>query len=237
MENPGLVKTLLVEDDQRQAKLITKFLARHGFAVQVVRRGDQALAAIAELKPQIVVLELLLPDQNGLHLCRRIRDGFDIPIIILTAKGDDRDQVLGLESGADDYVIKPVKPSVFLARLRALLRRHIPTKQPTALDILEFGQLSIDRSGRVVSLADQRIDLTTMEFELLSLLASAAGTLFSRDEILNRIRGIPFDGINRSVDVHISKLRGKLNDNPRNPELIKTIWGRGYLFNPFAWEA
>lgn len=111
------------------------------------------------------------------------------------------------------------------------------TKQPTALDILEFGQLSIDRSGRVVSLADQRIDLTTMEFELLSLLASAAGTLFSRDEILNRIRGIPFDGINRSVDVHISKLRGKLNDNPRNPELIKTIWGRGYLFNPFAWEA
>lgn len=237
MENPGLVKTLLVEDDQRLAKLITKFLARHDFAVQVVRRGDQALAAVAELKPQIVVLELLLPDQNGLHLCRRIRDGFDIPIIILTAKGDDRDQVLGLESGADDYVVKPVKPSVFLARLRALLRRHIPAKQPTAPDILEFGQLSIDRSGRVVSLADQRIDLTTMEFELLSLLASAAGTIFSRDEILNRIRGIPFDGINRSVDVHISKLRGKLNDNPRNPELIKTIWGRGYLFNPFAWEA
>lgn len=237
MENPGLVKTLLVEDDQRLAKLITKFLARHDFAVQVVRRGDQALAAVAELKPQIVVLELLLPDQNGLHLCRRIRDGFDIPIIILTAKGDDRDQVLGPESGADDYVVKPVKPSVFLARLRALLRRHIPTKQPTALDILEFGQLSIDCSGRVVSLADQRIDLTTMEFELLSLLASAAGTIFSRDEILNRIRGIPFDGINRSVDVHISKLRGKLNDNPRNPELIKTIWGRGYLFNPFAWEA
>lgn len=237
MENLDLVNILLVEDDQRLAKLITNFLVRHGFEVKVVRRGDQALAAVIEFKPKIVVLELSLPDQDGLHLCRRIRNLSDIPILILTAKGDDRHQVLGLESGADDYVIKPVRPPVFLARIRALLRRHIQKKEPATLDIIEFGRLSIDRSCRVVSLADQRIDLTTMEFELLWLLAGAAGTLLSRDDILSRIRGIPFDGLNRSVDAHISKLRGKLNDNPRNPELIKTIWGRGYLFNPFAWEA
>ncbi|AIS12965.1 transcriptional regulator [Pseudomonas chlororaphis subsp. aurantiaca] len=234
MDNSDLVNVLLVEDDQKLAALVASFLHQHGFAVRVVHRGDLALAAFSECKPDVVLLDQMLPGQNGLQVCRAIRQLSDTPIVILTAKGDARDQVLGLESGADDYVVKPFKPSVLLARLRALQRRLV--QHVTKPDVLEFGRLSIDRDCRVVSLADERINLTTMEFELLWVLASAQGKLLSRDDILNRLRGIAFDGFNRSVDVYISKLRSKLNDNPRDPTCIKTIWGKGYVFNPFAWE-
>lgn len=234
MENLGLGKVLLVEDDEKLAALVSHFLSQHGFEVRVVHRGDEALAAFVDFKPKIVVLDLMLPGQSGLHVCREIRNVSDTPIVILTAKEDDLDHILGLESGADDYVIKPIKPPVLLARLRALQRRQVP--EPTVRGALEFGRLSIDRSCRVVRLGDETIDLTTMEFELLWLLASSSGKVLSRDDILNRMRGIAFDGLNRSVDVYISKLRGKLNDNPREPVCIKIIWGKGYLFNPFAWE-
>ena len=176
----------------------------------------------------------MLPGQSGLHVCREIRSVSDTPIVILTAKEDDLDHILGLESGADDYVIKPIKPPVLLARLRALQRRQVP--ESTVRGSLEFGGLLIDRSCREVRLAGELIELTTMEFELLWLLASSAGKTLSRDDILNRMRGIAFDGLNRSVDVYISKLRAKLKDNPREPVCIKTVWGKGYLFNPFAWE-
>ncbi|CRM77102.1 MULTISPECIES: winged helix-turn-helix domain-containing protein [Pseudomonas] len=234
MENLGLGKVLLVEDDERLAGLIAHFLSQHGFEVRVVHRGDLALDAFLAFKPKMVVLDLMLPGQSGLHVCREIRSVSDTPIVILTAREDDLDHILGLESGADDYVIKPIKPPVLLARLRALQRRQAP--EPVVRGALAFGRLSIDRSCRVVRLGDEQIDLTTMEFELLWLLASNAGTTLSRDDILNRMRGIAFDGLNRSVDVYISKLRGKLNDNPREPVCIKTIWGKGYLFNAFAWE-
>ena len=167
-------------------------------------------------------------------MCREIRNVADTPIVILTAKEDDVDHILGLESGADDYVIKPVKPAVLLARLRALQRRQAP--DTTVRGALEFGRLTIDRSSREARLAGDVVELTTMEFELLWLLASAAGKILSRDDILNRMRGIAFDGLNRGVDVYVSKLRAKLNDNPREPMRIKTVWGKGYLFNPFGWE-
>ncbi|MGE7955186.1 winged helix-turn-helix domain-containing protein [Pseudomonas sp. NPDC089530] len=234
MDNPGLGKVLLVEDDEKLAGLIAHFLSQHGFEVLAVHRGDVALAAFLEFKPKIVVLDLMLPGQSGLHVCREIRSVSDTPIVILTAKEDDLDHILGLESGADDYVIKPIKPPVLLARLRALQRRQLP--EPVVRGALEFGTLAIDRSCREVRLGGELIELTTMEFELLWLLASSAGKILSRDDILNRMRGIAFDGLNRSVDVYISKLRGKLHDNPREPVCIKTIWGKGYLFNPFAWE-
>ena len=234
MENLGLGKVLLVEDDEKLAGLIAHFLAQHGFEVRAVHRGDAALAAFLDFKPKIVVLDLMLPGQSGLHVCRAIRAVSDTPIVILTAKEDDLDHILGLESGADDYVIKPIKPPVLLARLRALQRRQMP--EAGVVSALEFGRLSIDRSCREVRLAGELVELTTMEFELLWLLASAAGKTLSRDDILSRMRGIAFDGLNRSVDVYISKLRGKLNDNPREPVCIKTVWGKGYLFNPFAWE-
>ena len=171
MENLGLGKVLLVEDDEKLAALVSHFLSQHGFEVRVVYRGDEALAAFVDFKPKIVVLDLMLPGQSGLHVCREIRNVSDTPIVILTAKEDDLDHILGLESGADDYVIKPIKPPVLLARLRALQRRQVP--EPTMRGALEFGRLSIDRSCRVVRLGDETIDLTTMEFELLWLLAAA----------------------------------------------------------------
>ncbi|MFJ4196799.1 response regulator [Pseudomonas sp. NPDC089534] len=234
MDNLGFGRVLLVEDDQRLATLIAHFLQQHGYEVRTVHRGDLAVAAFVEFKPKVVVLDLMLPGQSGLHVCREIRSVSDTPIVILTAKEDDLDHILGLESGADDYVIKPIKPPVLLARLRALQRRQVPDTD--VCNALTFGHLAIDRSRREVRLGGEPVELTTMEFELLWLLASAAGKTLSRDEILNRMRGIAFDGLNRSVDVYISKLRGKLNDNPREPVCIKTVWGKGYLFNPFAWE-
>ncbi|KTC34741.1 MAG: winged helix-turn-helix domain-containing protein [Pseudomonas sp.] len=235
MDNLGLGKVLLVEDDEKLAGLIANFLSQHGFEVLTVHRGDVALSAFLEFKPKLVVLDLMLPGQSGLHVCREIRAVSDTPIVILTAKEDDLDHILGLESGADDYVIKPIKPAVLLARLRALQRRQV-TEPAAQRGALQFGVLSIDRSSREVRLGGEPIELTTMEFELLWLLAGSAGNTLSRDDILNRMRGIEFDGLNRSVDVYISKLRHKLKDNPREPVCIKTVWGKGYLFNPFAWE-
>lgn len=234
MESSTLAKVLLVEDDQKLSGLIAHFLSQHGFAVRQVHRGDEALAAFLEFRPKMVVLDLMLPGQSGLQVCREIRSLSDTPIVILTAREDDLDHILGLESGADDYIIKPIKPPVLLARLRALQRRQVP--EATVRGSLEFGQLLIDRSCREVRLAGDLIELTTMEFELLWLLANSAGQILSRDDILNRIRGITFDGLNRSVDVYVSKLRSKLRDNPREPVCIKTIWGKGYLFNPYGWE-
>ncbi len=234
MDNLGSGKVLLVEDDERLAGLIAHFLSQHGFEVRIEHRGDLALAAFLAFEPKVVVLDLMLPGQSGLQVCRGIRNVADTPIVILTAKEDDVDHILGLESGADDYVIKPIKPAVLLARLRALQRRQLP--DTTVRGALEFGRLSLDRSSREVRLAGDLVELTTMEFELLWLLASAAGKILSRDDILNRMRGIAFDGLNRGVDVYVSKLRAKLNDNPREPMRIKTVWGKGYLFNPFGWE-
>ncbi|WP_460422492.1 winged helix-turn-helix domain-containing protein [Pseudomonas sp. ZL2] len=234
MESPGLIKVLLVEDDLKLAGLVAHFLAEHGFEVHCVHRGDQALEAFVHFKPALVVLDLMLPGLSGLQVCRAIRSQAATPIVILTAREDDLDHILGLESGADDYVIKPIKPPVLLARLRALQRRQ--GSEPLGRDSLRFGNLSIDRASREAHLGDEPIELSTMEFELLWLLASAAGQTLSRDDILNRLRGIAFDGFNRSVDVYVSKLRGKLRDNPREPVCIKTVWGKGYLFNPFAWK-
>lgn len=234
MESSGLSKVLLVEDDKKLAALVAHFLSQHGFEVLTIHRGDEAVAAFLDFKPNIVVLDLMLPGLSGLQVCREIRSQSDTPIVILTAREDDLDHILGLESGADDYVIKPIKPPVLLARLRALQRRQVA--DPHVRGSLEFGALVIDRSCREVRLAGELIELTTMEFELLWLLGSMAGQVLSRDDILNRLRGIAFDGTNRSVDVHVSKLRNKLRDNPREPTCIKTIWGKGYLFNPFGWE-
>ncbi|MDC0687418.1 winged helix-turn-helix domain-containing protein [Mitsuaria sp. RG] len=234
MDGSGPGKVLLVEDDVKLCGLIATFLSQHGFEVREVHRGDLARQAFVEFRPSMVVLDLMLPGKDGLHVCREIRALSDTPIVILTAREDDLDHILGLESGADDYVIKPIKPPVLLARLRALQRRHVP--QGSTGGALEFGELKIDPVCREVTLGGEPVECTTMEFDLLQLLAGNAGVILSRDDILNKMRGIDFDGMNRSVDVYISKLRSKLNDTPREPTRIKTVWGKGYLFNPFAWE-
>jgi len=228
-----MYRVLLVEDDPRLAELVTEYLSGYEFAVDLVTRGDTALEHFKTAAPDIVVLDLMLPGLDGMVVCRQIRDVSDVPILILTAREDTYDEVSGLEQGADDFVNKPVQPRVLLARLRALLRR---TQTKTVLDtrVLEFGALRIMTSDRSVAWRGQPCVLSNTEYKLLLVLAEAAGRVLSRDELLKKMRGIEFDGLDRSIDNCISKLRRKFDDNMS--EKIKTVWGEGYLFSPSAWN-
>lgn len=228
-------QVLLIEDDRRLATLIGEYLREHGFVVEHVLRGDAAGAACRELAPDVVVLDLMLPGLSGMDVCRQIRAFSDVPILMLTACESDVDQVLGLESGADDYVHKPVEPRLLLARLRALLRRR--QGRVCASDRLKYGELLIDRLQRRVQLSSNTVELGTIEFEVLWLLASQPGQVLSREQILLSVRGVGFDGQDRTVDVCIGKLRRKLGDDGREARRIMTVWGHGYQFNPMAWSA
>jgi two-component system OmpR family response regulator len=222
-----------VEDDARLAALVTEYLSGYEFAVQQVARGDQALARFAEIAPDIVVLDLMLPGLDGMVVCRQLRAISEVPILILTAREDAYDEVLGLEQGADDFLNKPVQPRVLLARLRALMRRSI-TRPATDGQALLFGALTITPSERSVSWRGQLCDLSNTEYKLLLVLASSAGQVLSRDALLKKMRGIEFDGMDRSIDNCISKLRRRFDD--ATSEKIKTVWGEGYLFSPTAWS-
>ena len=230
------IRLLLIEDDVRLASLVKDYLTHENFVVTVQHQGDKAAASFKPKEVDIVVLDLMLPGLNGLQVCTQLRQSFSGPILILTAKSSDIDHVMGLELGADDFVSKPIEPPVLLARLRALLRRSKSSAPPAQSNTLNFGLLSIDLRSHQVLLAGQSVDLTTQEFELLSLLARNAGGVLSRDDIYNSIRGIEYDGLDRSVDVRISRLRKKLFDNTEQPFRIRTIWGKGYLFVANAWE-
>ena len=228
-----MYRVMLVEDDARLAELVTEYLSGYEFAVDLVSRGDQALERFKTLSPDVVVLDLMLPGLDGMVVCRQIRDVSDVPILILTAREDTYDEVSGLEQGADDFVNKPVQPRVLLARLRALLRRT-QTKTTTDTRVLEFGALRIMTSDRSVTWRGQPCVLSNTEYKLLLVLAEAAGRVLSRDELLKKMLGIEFDGLDRSIDNCISKLRRKFDDNLS--EKIKTVWGEGYLFSPSAWN-
>ncbi len=226
---------LLVEDDARLSALIQTYLEQNDFTVSVLNRGDIALSKIPELSPDLIVLDIMLPGLDGMALCRLLRPQYHGPILFLTAKDSDFDQVLGLEIGADDYVIKPVEPRVLLARINNLLRRvNQQLHQDEAQ--LAFGALQIKRDSRTVYLGEQRIELTTHEFDLLWLLASHAGHTKSREFIHQQMIGREYDGLDRTVDVRVSRLRKKLQDPADAPYRIKTIWGKGYLFVPDAWQ-
>lgn len=226
---------LLVEDDARLSELIQAFLQQNSFKVTVINRGDTALKEIPGMTPDLIVLDIMLPGLDGMALCREIRPQFHGPILFLTAKDSDFDQVLGLEIGADDYVIKPVEPRVLLARINNLLRRFAQHPEADA-DELNFGLLQVKRHSRVVTLGEQAIELTSHEFDLLWLLASHAGETKSREFIHQKMIGREYDGLDRTVDVRISRLRKKLMDHADTPYRIKTIWGKGYLFVPDAWQ-
>ena len=231
-------KVLLIEDDERLANLIAEYLESYEFDVTVIHRGDIAVLAVQEHRPALVILDLMLPNMDGMEVCRRIRGFSNVPVLILTARVNDFDQVAGLETGADDYVVKPVEPRVLVARARALLRRFQPvigTTEPDS-DLLEFGRLIISPPNRTVIWRGETIDLKTTEFNLLVILARAAGSVLSRDSILQQLRGIEFDGFDRTIDAGISRLRRRFDDSSPEPHKIKTIWGCGYLFSPSAWE-
>lgn len=224
-------KILIVEDDERLATLTREYLESNGMEVAVVNDGEEAIRRIRADQPDLVVLDLMLPGADGLTVCREVRPAFKNPILMLTARTDDMDQVLGLEMGADDYVPKPVKPRVLLARIRALLRRvETDQKKEPQVQRLEFGNLVIDNSAREVQLDGQSVELTSAEYDLLWLLASNAGTVLSRETIFETLRGIQYDGQDRSIDVRISRIRPKVGDDPDNPRRIKTVRSRGYLF-------
>jgi DNA-binding response OmpR family regulator len=227
---------LLIEDDLRLADLTAEYFRQNGLSVAIESHGDRAIARFHAEQPRVVLLDLMLPGVDGLTICRELREIYDGPILIFTARDSDIDQVIGLEAGADDYVAKPVDPMVLLARTRALLRRveageH---RKPEVGDIV-LGGLRISEVSQQVWLDGDTVSLTTHEFELLRLLARNAGRVLSRQDIFGHLRGIEYDGIDRSIDGRISKLRRKLKDSADAPTRIKTVWGKGYLLVPDAW--
>jgi two-component system OmpR family response regulator/two-component system response regulator RstA len=231
------IRILLVEDDQRLAELTAEYLTKNDMTVSIEPRGDTAEARILTEQPDLVMLDVMLPGKDGFEVCRAVRTNYRGIILMLTARDEDFDQILGLEMGADDYIAKPVQPRVLLARIKALLRRR-PTTDDTPLEneSMAFGQFKISQSTRTASLGAETIDLTTAEFDLLWLLASHAGNVLSRDDLLQELRGIGFDGLDRSIDARISRLRKKLNDDPENPTRIKTVRSKGYLFSKHDWN-
>ncbi|ELA09549.1 two component transcriptional regulator [Moraxella macacae 0408225] len=223
-------KVLIVEDDERLATLTQDYLRKNGLDVAIETDGTRAIRRIINEQPDIVVLDVMLPGSDGLTVCREVRPHYHNPILMLTARTDDMDQVLGLEMGADDYVAKPAQPRVLLARIRALLRRSDVAPTDEVDQRIEFGDLVIDNGGRSVTLNDELVDFTSAEYDLLWLLASNAGRILSREDIFERLRGIEYDGQDRSIDVRISRIRPKIGDDPENPKRIKTVRSKGYLF-------
>ncbi|WP_028862628.1 winged helix-turn-helix domain-containing protein [Psychromonas aquimarina] len=240
----GRVRILLVEDDPRLAGLIRDYLELQGFEVLIEGRGDTASGRLFKEKPDLLILDLMLPGMDGHTVCRTVRSKYQGPILILTAREDDMDQVVGLELGADDYVKKPIEPRVLLARIRALLRRvennTNPNKSsakflPETEQDIHFGGLRICSSSHSAFLNNEQIELTTTEFKLLCYLAANAGRVLEREQIFSAIRGIDYDGLDRSVDIAVSRLRKKLEIDPSVPKRIKTLWGQGYVFVKDAW--
>jgi DNA-binding response OmpR family regulator len=226
------VAALLIDDDARLGALVAEYLGRNEIDVTVAGDGERGLAALRKRRFDVVLLDVMLPGADGLAVCRRLRatPGLaSVPVVMLTAKGEDVDRIVGLELGADDYLGKPFNPRELLARIRAVLRRSGAAGVPASTPRFRSGSLEIDFDAREVSVAGRRPILTHYEFELLSALARAAGRVLSREQLLDALKGEAFEAFDRSIDVHISRLRAKLEANPREPRHIKTVRGIGYL--------
>jgi DNA-binding response OmpR family regulator len=219
---------LLVEDDARLAAFTREYLEGHGVAVVGVADGEKGLAEALSGRYDVVLLDLMLPGKDGLVVCREVRARSDVPIIVLTARGEEADRVMGLELGADDYLSKPFSPRELLARIRAVTRRAKGKAGPPQGQV-KVGGLVIDPSARTVSLDGDKVELTGYEFDLLVALARRAGRVLTREQLMELARGNAEEAFDRSIDVHVSRLRQKLGDDPKRPRLIKTIRGSGYL--------
>ncbi|MGF1770167.1 response regulator [Enterovibrio makurazakiensis] len=235
-------RLFIVEDDDKLRQLLSSYFREQDFEVQAFDQGETAIAAILSEQPDIVMLDLMLPDIDGLTICRQIRPHFSGKVLMLTASDDDFDHVAALEIGADDFVTKPIKPRVLLARLRALIRRTDTQTQTAehspsiALNTLVYGSLTLNKSRKRCALAEKHIPLSDSEFDLLWLLAESADKVLSRDTLTLAVRGIEYDGLDRTVDNKVVSLRKKLGDNPSSPCRIITVRGKGYLFVPDAWH-
>ena len=225
---------LLVEDDLRLAELVSRYLQNHGFRVSAIAAAEGAVERVQRDQPDLVILDIGLPGEDGFNLCRRLRPSYQQPILILTARDNDIDHVLGLEFGADDYVVKPIEPRVLLARIGALLRRAKGHPAP-APKIMRFGGLVINAAAHSVSLNDAAVKLSRSEFDLLAHLATHSDQIQSREALFRAVYRREYDGVDRMLDISISRLRRKLGGEAENAERIKTIWGQGYVFVADAW--
>lgn len=222
---------LIVEDDPRLGEMLQEYLTAAGFEASLESRGDRAVHRIHEEAPNLVVLDLMLPGLDGLEVCQRVRRDYRGPILMLTARRGDLDQVVGLESGADDYVLKPCQPRVLLARIRALLRRQTAGTNglaPSLQRAIVVDRLKVDRSTRQVRVGDSVVGVTSAEFDLAWLLARHVGEIVSRDVLYQEIRGIPYDGLDRGMDIHVSRLRQKLKRAGLETPVIVSVRGEGY---------
>lgn len=224
-------KVLVVDDEPQILDVVAKYLVRDGFQVATARDGEAALSAFNTNKPDLVVLDLMLPKVDGLEVFRRLRNLSAVPVIMLTAKGDETDRIVGLELGADDYITKPFSPRELSARVKAVLRRATTgTMLDTGERVLVRGALRIDPRARSVSVADKEVELTSKEFDLLWFLASHPGQVFTRVQLLDHVWGYEFYGDSSTVTVHIRRLREKIEADPANPHFLSTVWGVGYKF-------
>jgi DNA-binding response OmpR family regulator len=225
---PVTDRILLIEDDARLAEMVRDYLGEAGFRVARAASGNSGLAMHAREAFDAVVLDLMLPDMDGLEVCRQIRSRAATPILMLTARGDAMDRVIGLEMGADDYLPKPFEPRELLARLKAILRRGAAPARKD--DVLRFGSLEIDRAAREVRLAGAARPLTSYQFELLLALAEHAGRVMSREVLMDLLRAEPLEAFDRSIDVHVSRIRAAIEDDPKKPRRVITVRGAGYVF-------
>ncbi len=224
---------LMIEDDHRLADMVGEYLRQSGYGFNHAGDAATGLRTVQEQAPDLIILDLMLPDMDGLEVCRRIRSAGNAqartPVLMLTAKGDPMDRVIGLEVGADDYLPKPFEPRELLARVRAILRRGSDMGNPET-KLLQFGSMAIDRDARNVSLNGKPCDLTSYQFDLLLALAERAGRVLTREQIMEAVRGRELDAYDRSIDVHMGRIRAAIEADPKNPKRILTVRGVGYVF-------
>ena len=227
-------KVLLVDDDAKLRKLLREYLEGYGFHVLTLADGLSVAKTIREDSPDMIILDIMLPKRDGLEVLKEIRMGFSVPVIMLTAKGEDADRIVGLELGADDYLPKPFNPRELLARIKAVLRR-LPDRDRSKARrdenmFIEAGGLMLNKAKQTLLIEDKEVELSSTEYKLLEALMENPNKVMSRDKLMNLARGRDFMAFDRSIDVHISKLRAKLELDPRSPQRIKTVWGTGYMF-------
>ena len=225
-------KVLIVEDEPMVAEVVERYLRRDGYQVQTVASGPAALDEFSRFRPDLVVLDLMLPGLDGREVCRRIRARSQTPVIMLTARGDEVDKLVGLELGADDYVTKPFSPRELAARVKAVLRRAANHQPGLNTEVLQFERLRIDASMRTVEDERGRVQLTAREFDLLYYLAGHAGHVFTRNQLMDAVWDYEFAGDASTVTVHVRRLRAKIEADPSRPRYLKTVWGMGYKFEP-----
>jgi DNA-binding response OmpR family regulator len=227
-------RVLIIDDDQKLCRLLSEYLQENGFFTSCVHDGMNALSAISQELPDMIILDIMLPGKDGLEVLREIRREHSLPIIMLTAKGEDTDRIVGLELGEDDYLAKPFNPRELLARVKAVLRRSVHQDQGDAIrskePFIRVGSIILNRAKQSVTVAGREFELSTTECRILEVLMRNPNTVLTRDQLMTLARGRDFTAFDRSIDVHVSKLRAKLEADPRNPERIKTVWGAGYMF-------